>query len=1130
LKKRIFYFRLELFNMRNTFLLTFCDSLFSPNHNLHTMKNLIIFFGCFITLNLFAQQSSLKWSGKFEAQKAFIENKGQFNGRNRQPDSQILYAVDEGSVQVYFTKKGLTYRFDRKEKNKDRRDGDESKPKIFFDSDIVNMIWEGANPNAELVAEEMTPDYYTYAMRKNENNIYDIEHIKGFKKLVYKNLYNNIDVEYVFHPNDGIKYSFILHPGADISQVKMNYDTDEKLTFTELGELFIDTKFGDMVDHAPQTFYADKNNPITSRFTHHGNTVSFELGDYDHSKMVVIDPWTQTPVFANSNGVWEVDVDAIGNIYVIGGDMPMKLRKYDNTGATLWTYITPYDTADYWLGTMATDLTGNTYVTSGSLANIQKVNTSGGLTWNANGGSMDEYWTISFNCDQTKMVVGGTRLGSFPPADSYGVIYEISTIDGSIVGTPLIVGSNRPGAFINDISEVRSMTASKNARYYYLTLDTIGSINQNLTACQEGAILFEKNHTYAFGYKSEDYRPNNGNSGIKAIKAGANFVYTHNGTTIDKRSQTNGAILASASIPGGLNTSSTFGSYTFNQPGCNGLDIDANGNVYVGSGNGVYKYDSDLNLLSSSSTSFAVFDVAVSTNGDVIVCGATGSSSSPSRTGYVQSFDMSAGAPVTLECCDANICSAGPFCSADPAVTLTPATTSGTWSGPGITNSSTGLFDPSIAGVGLHTITNTIGCGSGSIEVKVTECVDLDICLEDNGTLTANNGTAPYTWEYTGQIQDCSNCVIDCNFPPGCATLTSGWVALDDTASTTSVAPDAYPVRVTDSNGNTIIINSSGSLTSCIPCAFTLSATPSPATCSNANGSIDLTVTGGTEPYNYVWSPGGATSQDIFGLTAGTYSVIVADNTGCHFQTSYTVVSESTFDISSVVENETCNGFQDGSIDLTVSGGVGPYTYLWSNSVTTQDLSGLSGGDYSVAVTDQGNQCSGVRSFTILDGYNFSVSITQDGDTLTATVSPNYQWFRNGVLIPGAINQSYTISDQGNYHVIVDIQNCEFSSNSILTNCICSTGIQENNLFEKFSVFPNPANEELNVVMRLTSAEFASITLLDLTGRRLWLKKETDKANAFSWKIPVTNLAAGNYFVQVTVGEQSKRVKVLVKN
>ena len=94
-------------------------------------------------------------------------------------------------------------------------------------------------------------------MKKNEKEYYDITRISGYQKLVYKNLYPNIDVEYVFHPQGGIKYALILHPGADVSQVKMKYADNEKLSFTNDGEIFIDTKFGDMVDHAPVTFYAN---------------------------------------------------------------------------------------------------------------------------------------------------------------------------------------------------------------------------------------------------------------------------------------------------------------------------------------------------------------------------------------------------------------------------------------------------------------------------------------------------------------------------------------------------------------------------------------------------------------------------------------------------------------------------------------------------------------------------------------------------------------------------------------------------------------------------------------------------------------------------------------------------------
>ncbi len=1398
-------------------------------------KNLITLFlaSCFLFLgSAKAQLSSPTWSVKFETSKAFIENKGQFEQRLKSVDSKILYAVDNGSVQIYFTQKGLTYKFDRKEKNKDRRDGEEDKPRIFFESDLVNMVWEGANPNVELVAEELNPDYYTYEMKKNEKEYYDITRIRGYKKLVYKNLYPNIDVEYVFHPQDGIKYALILHPGADVSQVKMKYADGEKLTFTNAGEIFIDTKFGDMVDHAPQTFYADNNNAITSRFIRNGNTVSFELGNYDNTKTVIVDPWVQTPAFGNSNGMWEVDVDGSGNVYAIGGDMPMQLRKFDpTTGATVWTYNTTYDTANYWLGTMATDLAGNTYVTSGSTANIRKVSASGGLTWNAAGGGLDEYWCIAFNCDQTKLIVGGTRLGLFPPAGSNGMIFDINTNNGSVTSSQA-VGSNRPSIFINDISEVRSITSSKNARYYYLTLDTLGAIDQNLSACPNGAIIFERNHTYAFGYKSENYRPNNGNSGIKAVKANANFVYTHNGAKVEKRSLTNGAILATANIPGGISTPSTFGGFTFNQPGCNGLDIDASGNVYVGSGNGVVKYDANLTQLSSSATSFAVFDVAVSTNGNVLVCGATGDQNSTSRTGYVQSFAMSAAAPITLECCDANICSAGPFCASDGAVTLTPAATSGTWSGPGI--SGNGIFNPATAGVGTHTITNTLGCGSGSIEITVSECQALTICLEANGALTATNGTGPYTWEDTQQIQDCSGCILACSFPPGCATTTSGFGTFGGTAATTSTAPAAYPVRVTDAHGNTLTVNSSGSLSNCSQtCTLTLSTSTNPATCGNAsgsatvtitagtgpytyswspggattasisnvaggnytvtvtsqggsctqtanvtvaesggitlsssstqatcgnsngsatvsitagtgpftyswspsggtnatasnlaagnytvtvngansctstasvtvtstnaitlsnnstnttcgnangtastsitagtgpytylwspggattasvsslasgnytvtvtgaggctatgsvnigsstavslstsatnancnqnngsatvtasggsgsytylwtpgnatsatagslatgnysvtvndgqgctatatvlvpqntsltgsaattvvtcgqtnNGSIDLSVSGGSPNYTYSWSPGGATTQDLSGLTAGDYTVTVTDNSGCQFINTFTVASENTMVVDGVAQHETCKGYHDGTINLTVTGASGNVTYLWTpGNATTQDLSGLGEGNYSVTVTDAGNGCSTTLSYNIQAGYNFPVTITQSGDTLTATTSPNYQWYHNGVLIPGATSQSFVLTEGGYFYCIVGSQNCEFTSNTIETSCICSNGIEDNSFFQGISVFPNPANEELNVLITLTTSEAASITLIDMTGRRLWLKNEKDKANNFAWQIPVADIAAGSYFVQVNVGGQTKNVKVLVKD
>lgn len=89
----------------------------------------------------------------------------------------------------------------------------------------------------------------------------------------------------------------------------------------------------------------------------------------------------------------------------------MQLIKYNAAGAIQWTYNTPYDTTA-WLGTFATDNAGNSYVTQGSVAEIVRVSTAGAVVWNntSPGGifGSTEFWNITFNCDQTKLVIGGT--------------------------------------------------------------------------------------------------------------------------------------------------------------------------------------------------------------------------------------------------------------------------------------------------------------------------------------------------------------------------------------------------------------------------------------------------------------------------------------------------------------------------------------------------------------------------------------------------------------------------------------------------------------------------------------------------------------------------------------------------
>jgi hypothetical protein len=172
--------------------------------------------------------------------------------------------------------------------------------------------------------------------------------------------------------------------------------------------------------------------------------------------------------------------------------------------------------------------------------------------------------------------------------------------------------------------------------YYFLTLDTIGSLNDAMTTMN-----FKTSTGYLFDY----YIPNFGlgtKQPISATRANTIALYTTNGTTVHKRSLTTGAVLATAAIPGGSAATGFFGGRKL--PNNAGIDIDNCGNVYVGSSNQLVKFDQNLVQLSTVATPFPIYDVDVSIGGDVAVCGFA------AGTGYVRAIAMTACAQVTPIC------------------------------------------------------------------------------------------------------------------------------------------------------------------------------------------------------------------------------------------------------------------------------------------------------------------------------------------------------------------------------------------------------------------------------------------------------------------------------------------------
>ncbi|NQX98218.1 MAG: hypothetical protein HRT73_10110, partial [Flavobacteriales bacterium] len=707
---------------------------------------------------LFINGQKSSWTNQHYKEQAFIKNEGQFKDKNWQSD-KIEYVAKEGIWYTFFTNKGLTYRLDKLIRNPNKKEGNHNHPSRVYITELVHVAWIGANNNVQIVAENKVDHYNSYAIQDPiTKEVTNINHIEGYKKITYKNLYNNIDVEYIFPKDGGIKYSVILHPGADPSQIKMQYKTDHtnikeeysNIQLNQAGELEINTSIANLIEHKPVTFYNDTKLNINSKYIFSNNILSFHLDSYDVTKKVIIDPWVVAPAWVGPDFTREVETDGTGNVYVIGGETPMQLRKYDITGNLIWTYNAPWSAGAIWLGTLATDDLGTSYITAGLNAEIEKINNAGGLVWHQNGPTspfVTEYWAITFNCDNTKLIIGGTGPNG---GNTGGSIYTLdanngNVIDSVIVGIPIGIPSPL---------EVRAIAPTKNSKYVYLTHNEVGVVNEDFITCSStgtvsGSVL-EVNNTTPFSYASQNYlSTTQGGAGIKAIIANDNFFYTHTGDRILQWDINTGALINSVALPSGSSIIAA-GLYTVQ---CNGLDIDVAGNVYAGSMDRVVQFDPNLNVISTALTAggFTVYDVSVNSNGEVIAGGAIFDQSvGAGRAGRIEALNMSAGAQyITAICCDPAFCNFRSLCITDAPVNLNPNTPGGTWGSSPFTlglNTITGVFDPAVAGAGTYTVTYSLACGSDSSTI-VVEPSCIAVCIDPNGDLTASGGTAPYIWD-----------------------------------------------------------------------------------------------------------------------------------------------------------------------------------------------------------------------------------------------------------------------------------------------------------------------------------------------------------------------------------------------
>src|SRR5690554_6201910 len=203
----------------------------------------------------------------------------------------------------------------------------------------------------------------------------------------------------------------------------------------------------------------------------------------------------------------------------------------------------------------------------------------------------------------------------------------------------------------------------------------------------------------------------------------------------------------------------------------------------------------------------------------------------------------------------------------------------------------------------------------------------------------------------------------------------------------------------------------------------------------NNDGSATVSVLGGITPYNYTWSNGETTATAV-SLTAGNHYVLVTDANGCQVQQSFSIGQPTPIIINAVnITGASCNGQADGSITISVNGGLTPYTYSWSNNQTGTSLSNLTGGTYTVTVTDA-NGCTEQKTFTVVDpAVVYPPSAVNQGFCSDTTpllsdvviTGTNIQWYdaaTGGNLLPFTT----ALTNGATYYASQTVDGCESSS------------------------------------------------------------------------------------------------------
>ncbi len=436
------------------------------------------FLFIFLSIQGYSQLSKSNFSDEDNSQlrgngMQFVQNRGQVvdMGNNLRPD--VMYVGDGGGVKVYLRRTGISYALSNmaeitrevkieleelEKKGELSYSSKQEKEQELADKRLlklhrIDMDFEGGNPVPNILASDLVDGYLNFYYAHCSNGI---TAVNVYNRIVYQNVYPNIDIVFYGGKREGVKYDIVVKPGGNPADIRLKYNGSDDFKI-ENGKLKIGNSISEITENLPKVFQNINGEivDVDAQYFLEGKTLSFQFGSFNSQYSLVIDPWaTYCGGSSNEYGA-SVTTDTSGNVLITGGTQSLGFPvtpgacqiamngvydafvvKFNSSGARHWATFYGGSTTD-WGASIATDNINNVVITgetrSGDFpvstgafqtnhigasgdAFVVKFNVSGTMLWAtfSGGSSADFGLGIAADNSGNVLVTGRTESSNFP--------------------------------------------------------------------------------------------------------------------------------------------------------------------------------------------------------------------------------------------------------------------------------------------------------------------------------------------------------------------------------------------------------------------------------------------------------------------------------------------------------------------------------------------------------------------------------------------------------------------------------------------------------------------------------------------------------------------------------------------